>query len=282
MSEYQYYEFQAIDQALSEEERAEIGSWSSRTTPTATQAIFTYSYSDFPRSSEKVLAKYFDAMLYLTNWGTKQLIFRFPQNVVDSKSLALYSHADSVSVVTNEKYVILNINLSEEEGENMIEGEGWLSLLLPLRDDIMTGDYRVLYLAWLQAIAMEYELEEFEENLEPPVPANHQSMTPALESFVDLFEIDDGLLAFAAENSATVDKKPVIDIENAVDQLTDKDRTDFLVRLATGESHVRAKLLKRLQTLNFNENQKSQPLKKRRTVSEMLSSERDIFEDCGG
>jgi len=44
MSEYQYYEFQAIDRHLTQEERAAIGELSSRVKPTATSASFTYSY----------------------------------------------------------------------------------------------------------------------------------------------------------------------------------------------------------------------------------------------
>ncbi|MFM6321848.1 MAG: hypothetical protein ACKPGT_21645 [Microcystis sp.] len=42
MSEYQYYEFQAIDRPLTQEERAAIGELSSRVKPTATSASFTY------------------------------------------------------------------------------------------------------------------------------------------------------------------------------------------------------------------------------------------------
>ena len=42
MSEYQYYEFQAIDRHLTQEERAAIGELSSRVKPTATSASFTY------------------------------------------------------------------------------------------------------------------------------------------------------------------------------------------------------------------------------------------------
>ncbi|CCI15973.1 hypothetical protein MICAF_170011 [Microcystis aeruginosa PCC 9807] len=42
MSEYQYYEFHAIDRPLTQEERAAISQLSSRVKPTATSASFTY------------------------------------------------------------------------------------------------------------------------------------------------------------------------------------------------------------------------------------------------
>ncbi len=151
MSSYQYYEFQTIDRPLNEKERKEIGRWSSRTIPTATQAVFTYSYGDFQKSTKKVVEKYFDAMLYLSNWGTKQLIFRFPRSVIDIDIFKPYCLFDFVSVSTSEDYVILNLCFNDEEGGGYwIEGEGWLSSFVSFRNDILNGDYRLLYLAWFK------------------------------------------------------------------------------------------------------------------------------------
>lgn len=206
MSEYQYYEFQAIDRTLTEEERTEIGSWSSRTTPSSTQAIFTYSYGQFPKSAKKVVEKFFDAMLYLSNWGTKQLIFRLPRTIVDEKLLTPYCFSDMVSISVTEGYAILDICFSDEEGGDWIEGEGWLSSLIPLRNDILNGDYRMLYLSWLHAINLAYDVDNCVDELEPPVPHNLQSITASLRSFIDLFEIDNNLVAAAAEASVTTYK----------------------------------------------------------------------------
>ena len=83
MSGYQYYEFQAIDRPLTAGERKEVSSWSSRTEATATQATFVYHYGDFPEDQREVVEKYFEAMLYVSNWGTRQLLFRFPRAIVD-------------------------------------------------------------------------------------------------------------------------------------------------------------------------------------------------------
>lgn len=67
MSEYQYYEFQAIDRPLTPEQQDQIRKLSSRVRPTATQAVFTYSYGDFRGDPLKVLEQHFDAMLYVAN-----------------------------------------------------------------------------------------------------------------------------------------------------------------------------------------------------------------------
>jgi hypothetical protein len=62
-SEYQFYEFQAVDRLLTDEEMAAIRTLSSRVRPTQTSATFVYHWGDFPRDPKQVLVQYFDAML---------------------------------------------------------------------------------------------------------------------------------------------------------------------------------------------------------------------------
>lgn len=52
MSEFQQYQFQVVDQALTEDQRKEIHSGSSRAVVSATSATFVYHYGDF-RQDEK-------------------------------------------------------------------------------------------------------------------------------------------------------------------------------------------------------------------------------------
>jgi hypothetical protein len=63
MSEYQYYEFLAIDRPLTAQQQAAIRQLSSRVQLSSTSVVFTYSYSDFRGQPLDVLAKHFDAML---------------------------------------------------------------------------------------------------------------------------------------------------------------------------------------------------------------------------
>lgn len=90
MSEFQLYQFKAVDRPLTTEEQREVGSWSSRTQPTSTSATFSYAYGDFPKDEEKAVETYFDIMLYLANWGTKRLMMRFPKELVDQEAISKY------------------------------------------------------------------------------------------------------------------------------------------------------------------------------------------------
>jgi hypothetical protein len=54
MSEYQYYEFQALDRPLTQEEQEAVASLSSRVDPHPRRAVFVYHYSDFQGNPEKI------------------------------------------------------------------------------------------------------------------------------------------------------------------------------------------------------------------------------------
>lgn len=279
MSEYQYYEFQSLDRPLTEEERKEIGSWSSRTTPTSTHAVFTYSFGDFPRDEKKVVEKYFDAMLYLSSWGGKRLMFRLPRALVEAKALQPYCSFGDVAVSTTKNHVLLDIFFEDEEGRGgWLEGEGWLSSLIALRNDLINGDLRVLYLAWLHSLNREYEIEELAQELEPPVPPGLKSLNAALKSFINFFEIDGILIASASQASDDKQSEAEIDWERAVARLSKKEQSDFLVRLAKGEHNLNQSLLKRLRELSSNKPASSAPQKGSRTVGELLREAEEFAE----
>ena len=63
MSEYQYYEFHAIDRPLSERERRELRACSTRATITSTRLINHYEWGDLKGDPRVWIEKYFDAFL---------------------------------------------------------------------------------------------------------------------------------------------------------------------------------------------------------------------------
>ena len=69
MSEYQYFEFQAIDRPLTVDEMSELRSYSTRARITPTSFVNEYSWGDFKGDEDAWMEKYFDAFLYLANWA---------------------------------------------------------------------------------------------------------------------------------------------------------------------------------------------------------------------
>jgi len=262
MSEYQYYEFQAIDRPLTATEQANIRALSRRVQLTPNRAVFTYSYGDFPDDPMKVLAQHYDALLYLANWGSKQLAFRFPRSALDPEILEPYCTFDGVSLTTTSEYSVLNISPSDEEGLGWIEGEGLLAELVPLRAEIMRGDMRAPYLAWLKVAgyidpsaqgdeddAAEWAADAEDDDLaEPPVPAGLKELSEPLRAFIEFFDIDSDLIAVAAEDSPPL-KQAAEPLERWVGMLSEAESSAFLIRLAHGESHLDVQLRRRLREL---------------------------------
>ncbi|RME81118.1 MAG: hypothetical protein D6775_14440 [Caldilineae bacterium] len=246
MSEYQYYEWQTLDRPLTPEERAKVGELSSHIQVTASQAIVTYSWGDFKHDPIQVLADYFDAFLYMANWGSKELAFRFPKGLLDLQQIEPYLWESCIELEPFGDYLILDISLHDEEGYGWIEGEGWLSSLSRLREDLLEGDFRALYLAWLRAAVLEWAHDE---RPEPPVPPGLKELSPPLASFVEFCELDEYLVQAAAETSPPREQEPAIPVEEAIGRLSPAERDDFLTRLARGEPHLSLKLNRRLQEL---------------------------------
>ena len=90
MSEYQYYEFQAIDRPLTQREMAELSSFSTRARITPTSFINDYSWGSFKGDAELWMEMYFDAFLYLSSWGCRVFELRLPARLIDSNTGRLY------------------------------------------------------------------------------------------------------------------------------------------------------------------------------------------------
>lgn len=275
MSEYQYYEFQAVDRPLIREEQEAVASLSSRVDPHPRQAVFTYSFGGgLRRRAEDLLAEYYDAMLYLANWGSRQLMFRFPKTLVDLEQMQQYAKefwsdsVNAINVYTEGEHAILDVQLHEDEGLGWIGGEGWLDSLVGLRDEVLRQDYRLLYLAWLKGITLEYDVDE--SALEPPVPPGLRALTLALENFVELFDVDEDLIQVAAERSCDLAGEVADDdLRRAIAQLPPEERDAFLLRLARGEPHLSLALNRRLGALSgAPQGEKVE----RRTVGELLAA----------
>jgi hypothetical protein len=275
MSEYQYYEFQALDQPLTAAAQSEMRRLSSRVQLTRSSASFEYSYGDFRGDPSRILAEYFDAMLYVTNWGSQQLMFRFPAGSISDDVKSVYQYDEALAWSEEGEYLILNMEYHAEEATGAwIEGKGMLDGMVSIRADILRNDYRALYLIWLKIAHSELEiLDEDEDLTEPPVPPGLKSLTPPLQNLIEFFDIDHNLIQAAARISHSIgqtDQK----LERHLDQLTDAERRDFLERLLKGEVNLDIALANRLQVL-FGGKPEGLPSEERRTIRQLAALKDD-------
>ena len=264
MSEYQYYEWQTIDRPLTDKERAAVNRLSSHIEVSPIGAWVEYSWGDFKHDAKQVLAQYFDAFLYMANWGSRELMFRFPKALIDPKQIEPYCLEYCVALEPIGDYFVLTISLGEEEptGE-WIEGGDWLAALAPLRNDILLGDTRALYLAWLANVGS----AELVDELEPPLPAGLGKLTTPLNRLARFLEIDPHLLKAAAAASDDPSSTPDAALRAAVGRLTRSECDDFLWRLAQGEPRLTLTFQHRLQDLIGAPTPQDRP---RRTLDELV------------
>ena len=257
MSEYQYHEWQAVDRVLTPEEQAAVNDLSSHIEVSSSRAVVTYHWSDFRHDPKQVLLEYFDAYFYLANWGSLRLMFRFPKGLLDKADIEPYCIDEYITFETIGRYQVLDLDFSPEDGEGWMEADAGLSHFIRLRADLLEGDYRLLYLAWLKAMTMyadPYEDEEYENgdpdiadyDREPPVPPGLKKLVPSLQNFVQIFEVDPFLVQAAAEASPDMKKALSVDYRELIEHLPRAECDDFLVRLAEGDPGVGLALRKHL------------------------------------
>ena len=205
VSEYQYYEFQAIDKPLTDRQMRELRGISTRAAITRTRFSNDYTYGDLKANPRDLLTRYFDASLYFAHWHMVEVAFRFPRQAIDIRSLRRYRAGQSLDVREVGPNVIVTMFAEHEDFDAADDARGWLSSLIPMRAEVSRGDGRALYLAWLLGV-QQGEIDD--RALEPARPDGLGTLSPALETFVDLVSLDRDLLAAAAEGAAPTSAAP--------------------------------------------------------------------------
>ena len=268
MSEYQYYEFLAVDRPLNQRQLAELRTLSSRARITATSLVNTYEWGNFRGDPRKLIERYFDAFLYLTNWNTRQLMIRLPKELLEIETAATYCAAGSATAWVTSEHVVVDLNSQFEDGDFDEDGDGWLTSIIPVRADMAAGDLRALYLGWLLCLQAG---ELADHDLEPPVPANLTRLTPSLRSLVEFLRIDEDLLAVAAATSpeSAVDSDSDGELARLIEDLPMTEKDALLLRTARGDGAlVRGELLRRIRQAPNRPTASDT----RRTVAELINA----------
>ncbi|MDG4790458.1 hypothetical protein O7626_31855 [Micromonospora sp. WMMD1102] len=256
MSEFQYYEFLAVDRQLSKREMAQVRSLSTRATITPTSFVNSYHWGNFKGDPQGLVEQYYDAFLYLANWGTRQLMLRLPISSLDLSTAEQYCWGGSASAWATGDHVVLDLcfeNDGEEWDWEDSDGSGLLASIAPARAELASGEVRLLYLAWLLSVCRD-DIDEGE--FEPPVPPGLSELSGALDSLVDFLHIDRDLLAAAAEASQPLTERPESSAELAswLRQLPTTRKDALLLRVARGgASGVQAEVLRDFRAATSDE-----------------------------
>jgi len=251
VSEYQHYEFLAVDAPLDAKAQAAMRALSTRARITPTSFVNTYQWGDFKGDPRALVERHYDAFLYTANWGTHQFMLRLPAKVLDPALVHRYCCTPSADSWATKRHIVIDLTFSAgERGDAWWEdwdeekdtlGDGWLTSLIPARADLAAGDHRLLYLAWLHAVGGD---EHDEDIAEPPVPAGLGVLPGSLLRLVDFLRIDTDLLAAAAQASPalTPTGSSRTSWRTGLTALPARDKHALLLRVMDGDPHVGAEL----------------------------------------
>jgi hypothetical protein len=264
---YQYYEFVAVDQALTTKQQDELRAVSTRGRVTSSSFVNEYQWGDLKADPAKWMERYFDAHLYLANWGTRRIMLRLPKSVLAPETAALFCAGESARSWTTRTRVVVDLRSENEDGDEWWDEEGKLAAIVPARAELAAGDRRLLYLSWLLCV-QNRELDDDEP--EPPVPAGLAELSGPLRALADFLRLDPDLLGAAAESSLplTGTAPSAAALHRWVKELPESDKDEVLLRVLRGDAGLlRSELLRR-----FHGVAEESPAQERRTVGDLLAA----------
>ena len=290
MSEYQYYEFRAVDQTLTDQQLRELRAISTRAHITTTSFTNEYHWGDFKGDPRKMMFQYFEAFLYFANWGTRRLMFRLPADLVDVKAIKQYCTSEAFSLEVKGGHAVVEFYFGDDGGgedwdtefdwewdrnddEEGFGAGGALEPFLPVREALIEGDLRALYLGWLASVR-EHEVDD--NAPEPPVPPGMKELPAPLRTLAEFLRVDSDLLDAAAEASAPAPGSSAPGRKELADRiagLPETERNVLLLDLASGEvARARRTLMKRLRDEAPKSDASTRATGPRRTAGQLLAA----------
>ncbi len=248
MSEYQYVVFQAVDGPLSDEQLAFAERQSTRAEVSRWSLSVEYHYSSFRGDVDGLLRRGFDVYLEYTNYGSREIKLRLRSGLPFAKSVwKKYVDGERLNWKSDAKGSggILTLRPFHEAGDlnEVWETQKHVDATISVRERLMSGDLRALYVLWLCAASDEYN--DPHETSEPPVPHGIAEFAIYGDEILTFFGLDPLMLVAAGKDvngAPTVDSKDRV--SRWVNALDKQPARDLLLRFLIGDTaSVKAKLL---------------------------------------
>lgn len=233
MSEYQYYEFLAMDRPLTSEEMSALRALSTRATITPVSFTNKYNWGDFKGNPEKLMQRYFDAHVYVANWMTAIFMVRLPMEALTRETAKATTVPYLLDINPTKTHWIITWSLEESENYDrfgMEDGRGWMARLAPVRDELLRGDLRSLYIGWLPAVAGD---KMDDDETEPLSVSGLANLTAAQQALAEFLEVNPDLLAGAGMGSPAAQEKEVspLEMDKWIDALPREEVNSILKQL---------------------------------------------------
>ena len=246
MSEYQYYEFLAIDRPLTSEELSYVRALSTRAQITPVSFTNEYHWGDFKGNPNDLMRRFYDAHVYVANWATAIFKVRVPIEVLTDETVEALEALDYLYFDSTPTHWVITWCLEECDNYDrfaMEDGRDWMAKLAPVRDELLRGDIRSLYIGWLVAVSAEMlkadELEPFPVKGMGRLTAAQQTLAAFLE--VDPFLLESAMMDTSAQQDEGSSQQ---EINEWIDSLPQDEVTKLLHLLLAGQGQQAERTLK--------------------------------------
>ena len=237
MSEYQYYEFLAIDRPLTENETAALRALSTRAAITPVSFTNEYHWGDFKGDPDSLMQRYFDAHVYVANWMKAIFMVRLPIEALPEETAKAMAVPYILDFKATKTHWVITWRLEESENYDRFgleDGRGWMARLAPVRDELLRGDLRSLYIGWLEAVTKKIMDDD---KIEPIAVIGLQNLTAAQQALAEFLEVNPDLLAGAGIGSPAAQNEEILekDMDRWINVLPRNEVKAILKKLLEGK-----------------------------------------------
>jgi hypothetical protein len=184
-------------------------------------------------------------------------MFRVPRTALGTELAGQYCYTDAASLIETGDHLIISLCADRDPDDHWDETTGELGSMVAARSELLAGDHRLLYLAWLMGIQWDHVDDE---DPEPPVPGGLADLSGALRAIAGFLEIDEDLIAVAAEASPPLKEEPAAGLADWIATLPAAEKDKLLAMVADGQGpQVQALLLRRFRGSAPDQNEPARP-----------------------
>jgi hypothetical protein len=219
------------------------------------------------------MRRYFDAHGYVANWCSCLPCLRVPKSAFNAGIFRAFKTIAAFSVKQTKTHWLLEWGLDESDNYDRFadeDGRGWMARLAPLRDELLRGDLRPLYLGWLAGVSVG---EVDKKAAEPQPPPGLSRLTAAQQSLAEFLEVDEDLLAAAGladPQGSKADGESDTELDVWIAALPAAEKTTGLKLLLIGHAQqAERELILRFLVWQHEQQPAAKPQMRRRTVAEL-------------
>jgi len=235
MSEHQIVKFRAIDRPLTTKQLEFMERQSSRAEFSEWAYEVEYHYSEFRGNVDAMLQNGYDIFLNYANYGVREIRLRLAHGLPFPEALWSKYIGDEGLTWTPDKTgkggILSVAPFNEEAYEDEWEFDAYLKAATKLRDLLIVGDQRALYVLWLCRATDDNS--DVETLMEPPVPHGLLNFPEEAKNLLSFFLIDPLLVDAAAIGIPTFDSQTsrTDSVTSWLSSITESRRTEIIQRL---------------------------------------------------